>query len=175
MKKVFSAAITVLTLVNIVGLAPFYLYMLQEVKTEMSIELSTTANLEKIVVSAVEFSNTKIFQLTEEHEFILRGRLYDFKTMSKEGSNYIFLAKEDTKETTLTDLLKDNYESANTKSNTHKSPFGNLLKNFSKDFITTSAKQFVCSISSTSFAVSPLSIKMCSGFTAVISAPPDRV
>ena len=175
MKKALAIVFVLLAFAHIAGLTPFYFYVLQEIKTEMSIELANQATLQKLVVSADEYKDASVFKTKEENEFSYRGRMYDFKTVVREGSNYVFYVLEDEKETTLMAVLKNMFDTADGSSKNTKSPFGNLLKNFEKDFVNCLQKDFVTQLPNQLFGWFSITDNTSEGHQIVIFSPPDFV
>ena len=175
MKKALAIIFVLLAFAHIAGLTPFYFYALQEIKTEMSLELAKQSSFQKLVVSTDEYKDASVFQTKEENEFSYRGRMYDFKAVVKEGGNYVFYVLEDEKETTLTAILKNMFDTADGSSKNTKSPFGNLLKNSEKDFVNCLQKDFVTQLPSELFTWFYCTAIISEGHHRIFSSPPDFI
>ena len=134
MKKFGAPFLVLLALAHLAGVMPLSLYFMQEVKTEARIRLSDATGLAKVMVQGKEYNDPRVFQLMDEDEFTYRGRMYDFKSVTREGNDYIFYAAEDDKETNLLSFLNGVFEQTSDRCGDTKMPVNNPIKNFEKDF-----------------------------------------
>ncbi len=141
MRKVLSTVLIFVAVLQIGGLTPFYFYFLQMVKDEIKVELSDKNQLDEVLVSEAEYNNPKVFQKCEEYEFRFKGQMYDFQSVEKKGSTYVFYALSDQKENTLTRLLTNEFQQSADKGKAGKSS-AKVLKDFFKDFLLTGAQKF---------------------------------
>lgn len=175
MKQTLAIILILLALAHIGGVIPLYFCALEEIKTEMQLELGNTRQLQKVLVTQQEYNDVKIFRMFEEHEFYYRGNMFDFKTFDLESNgNYVFYALQDNKETTLITLLKTVFNHPDDKNN--QTPISGLLKNFIKDFVGTYTATFqhLC-FTKNSIKSIPYKLMTLDGFTTEISAPPDNL
>ena len=172
MKRTLSIVLIFLALAHVAGFVPFYFYALEEIKTEVNLKLSTESNLQKVVVSTEEYNDVSVFKQEEENEFSFRGKMYDFKTVVKDGNNYVFYALADEKETTLISFLKNVFDHTSNSSK-NKSPFSNLLKSFDKDFVGTTTPKFIAVVSTNTFVTVHFNQKTSEGYYSIPSSPPD--
>ena len=135
MKRALSIILIFIALTNIVGFMPLYYAVMQEIKSEVDLKMADGADLQDIVVTNAEYADVSVFHISDEHEFKFKGRMYDYKAVKKTADGYIFYALQDNKESNLVDFVKNTFDQSNGHSKNTRSPFGNLLKNFSKDFI----------------------------------------
>lgn len=175
MKKLFPILLTFLAFSHIGGFMPFYAAALQEVKNEMALELGNNANLLTVTVTENEYSDVTVFRKTGDDEFLYRGIMYDYKTVTKQGNAYVFKAIADEKETSLSGLLQNVYEQRNDKDSNSKSPLGNLCKNLCKDFVSHANYQYsVSAINSSKPNVCPMHLGIVSkGYQFIAQMPPD--
>lgn len=175
MKKIVPIILIFLALTHIGGVMPLYFCALEEVKTEMQLELGNTEQLQKIIVTQQEYHDVATFRMCEEHEFFYRGNMFDFKSVELQTSgDYIFYALQDNKETTLIVLLKTVFNYPEDKTN--QTPLGNLLKNFVKDFVGTFPSSFLYLFTSPiSFLPVKYGLTVLDGYSSEISPPPDQV
>ena len=173
MKKALPVILIFLALAHVAGIMPFYFYLLDGIKGEMTIALRHESNLHKIVVTGAEHNNPSTFQQTDESEFTFKGQMYDFKSVEKCGADYIFYGINDNKETNLIGLLKSIFEQGDNHSGSSL-PFHNLLKNLSADFVVPAAKDFMFSLpEKTLFTAFGFISSVLPGHLASFSVPPD--
>jgi hypothetical protein len=175
MKKLLPILLSFLAFSHIGGFMPFYAAALQEVKNEMALELGTNTNLLTVTVTENEYSDVTVFRKTGDDEFVYRGNMYDYKTVTKQGNAYVFKAVADEKETSLSGLLRNVYEQHNDKDNNSKSPLGNLFKYLSKDFVSNANYQYGISAANSSKPnVYPMHLGIVSkGYQFIVQMPPD--
>lgn len=173
MKRILSIILIFVALTNIVGFMPLYMAALQEIKSEVKLQLSTQAELQQIQVSDAEYTNPAVFHKTGDDEFSYQGRMYDYKCLKKTNGGYIFYALEDTKEVSLIDLVKAAYAPSNATGKS-KAPMGNLLKNFSKDFVGAISGQVVFPSASKPQIPFVATLHTCNGYGVLVQNPPDK-
>lgn len=173
MKKAAVILFVVLAYVHIAGFTPFYFCALQEIKTEMALELTNKADLQQMHINTAEYTNPAVFELVDEHEFKYLGKMYDYKEVEKTKTGYIFYGLADDKETALTGLLRAMYEQDSTPGKKNTSPFAKLLKNLDKDFYTPTAQRFFTLSGGAFFTPSVAIQKALNGFERIPSSPPD--
>lgn len=174
MKKLLGALVVLLAYVQIAGFTPLYFCVLQEIKTEMNLELSAKEDLSRIVIDAAEYNNPSVFSLADgEHEFTYYGKMYDFKTVEKQGDKYVFYALMDDKENALTALLGSIFDQQGSNGKNTKSPFAKLLKNMEKDF-TVAPYHCVSRVAEAeTFSEFVVFFRPSRGYYKVIASPPD--
>ena len=175
MKRTLSIILIAVALTNIVGFMPLYFSVLQEVRSEVSLKLSNSSGLQRISVSELEYQNHSVFSFSGENEFTYKGRMYDFKTVTKLKGAYIFSALEDNKESRLIDFMKAVYAPANEKNKDTKSPLGNLMKSFSKDFVGCFSQPFLSPIPVISTQSLCLAQSTSTGYSMLVQHPPDLI
>ncbi len=174
MKKALSVIVVFIALTNIVGFMPLYFSYMQEIKREVKLKLSGSVHFQKLEISDPDYLNPSTFTVTGEGEFKFMGQLYDSKTVQKTPGGYIIYALEDNKESELIDFISSSYGQFSENDKTNKSPFRNLLKNFSKDFVCCFPGQFNMlqpAIPSGKFSSSRT--QSCSGYFSLITDPPE--
>lgn len=174
MKRIFGILIAALAIIHIAGVTPFYIAALQFIKQEVTVELSAASELTTIEVSTTELADAKVFTRLEEGEFLYRGKLYDYKTEEKTAKGYVFYALEDEQEGALQAALCSVYN--NNHPGKTQSPLSKLLKDFSKDYITSpSANQnYDGQVSRLNDAVAESTISPMKGFYNQLINPPDN-
>lgn len=173
MKRLLSLLLIPLALAHMTGVAPFYFAALQEVKSEMTLELAKEDRLSKVFISEDEFNRPDIFQTNGESEFSYRGRMYDYAKMVKRESGYVFYCIEDTKESLLKDLLQSSFEEGSRADKSNEIPFAGLLKNLSKDFTGTSDCLFFSSLLFSEVENNVIEYLLVKGYYTVFFSPPD--
>jgi len=173
MKKALPVILIFIALTNIVGFMPLYFGALQEIKSEVKLKLFDESSFPKLLVSDIEYSNPAVFSKTDDQEFNFRGRMYDYKTVKKTKGGYIFYALEDNKESNLIDFLKTAYEQSGQSGRNGKTPFGNLLKSFSKDFVGCFSREMAAPILSKSHFFLLSANETRTGHCRMLQNPPD--
>ncbi len=173
MKKAAGIIFIFLAYIHIAGFTPFYFYGLQEIKTEMSLELKDKTILKTIFVTAAEYHNPALFEQTDEHEFKYRGRMFDFKCMEKQGDTYVFYALQDEKETALAVLLNDIFGADKATGKNSKSPFSKLIKDFDKHSLAPEAKPIIHALPSLDLTNAAAKLQVSKGYHTPLSSPPD--
>jgi len=164
-----------IALTNIVGFYPLYFSALQQIKSEVRLKLSTTSDLAQLQVSDAEFNASDVFNMAGENEFNFKGHRYDYQGLQKTNGGYIFYVLEDTKELSLVDFLTAAYGQENATDKNNHSPFNNLLKKFSKDFVTSFPKPVnVLRTNNPLACFFPAKSTICFGYCGLILDPPDK-
>lgn len=174
MKKALPIILAIIAVLNIVGFMPYYYYALDGIKHEMTVALTEASQLEKVHITTSEMNNRAIFEKTDDEEFTFNGRMYDFKKVEKVADGFVFYALEDSRETSLTDLLKSVFEQGDNSSKT-KGPVSNLLKNLFKDFIGNqiAAYPVYLPVKASPVVANALNANTCNGYCAGVLMPPD--
>lgn len=175
MKRTLSFILIAVALTNIVGFMPLYFSLLQEIRSEVGLKLSSNSDLDQVRVSREDYQNHSVFSYSGENEFTYKGRMYDFKTVTKLDDAYIFSALEDNKESGLIDFMKAVYAPSNEKNKDTRGPFGNLMKSFSKDFVGCFSRPVLAPLSAVSTRY-PSFVKYTSpGYSILVQHPPDLI
>ncbi len=173
MRKTLPVILVFIALTNIVGFMPLYFSLLQEIKSEVSLKMAAGADLQKLEIADADYNNPAVFSITDGNEFKYHGHMYDYKTVKKTGHTYIFYALEDHKESNLVDFIKSIYDQSDENSKSSKNPFGNLVKNFSKDFIGSFTRTIVFpEIHLSAFTVCTTTCTL-QGYLRLVRTPPD--
>ena len=162
-----------LALTNIVGFMPVYFSLLQEIKSEVNLKLASGKDLQSLQITNAEYNDPALFNTSEEKEFRFRGQMYDYTTMQKTESGYVFYVLPDNKESNLVDFLKSVYGQSNPNGKSSKAPLTNLFKNFSKDFVGSFSKEIQFPLSRAAGFVALVTHVTCSGYFRSIQNPPD--
>ena len=173
MKKALASILVFIALTNIVGFMPLYFSALQEIKSEVNLKLASGTDLQQLQITNAEYNNPALFNTSEEKEFRFRGQMYDYTTMQKTGSGYVFYVVPDNKESNLIEFLKSVYGQSNANGKGSKAPLSNLFKNFSKDFVGSFSKLIQFPLSRATGFVVLLANATSSGYFSSIQNPPD--
>ena len=173
MKRALSIILIFIALTNIVGFMPLYYSVMQEIKSEVDLKMADGNDLQNIVVTIDEYADATIFNMSDEHEFKFRGQMYDYKAVKKTDGGYIFYALQDNKESNLIDFIKTAFDQSGGHNKSTKSPFSNLLKNFSKDFVGTFSTNVVSPAAFVVYSTPLAGRNTCAGYLTPVPAPPD--
>lgn len=171
MKKVLSGILIFVAVLQIGGITPFYFYFLQLVKDEAKVELGDKSDLEKITVSLADYNNPAVFRKTGDNEFNWKGTQYDFQTVSRQGSDHVFYALTDQKESLLVKILANDFQQTTGKNKGGKS----MLKDFFKDIVVCANQNMAVAHSElNSPQIALYHATLCEGFRCTIPWPPDH-
>ena len=113
--------------------------------------------------------------MSDEHEFKFRGQMYDCAKVKKVNGGYVFAVIEDNKESNLIEFLKCSFGQSNENTKNTKTPFSNLVKSFSKDFVGSFPKKIMLPSSSLTPFSCFKAANTCSGHFLILQNPPDSI
>ena len=172
MKKVLSGILIFVAVLQIGGITPFYFYFMQLVKDQAKVSLSDKNDLEKITVSISDFNNPALFQKTGDNEFNWKGTRYDFQSVVRQGSDYVFYGLADQKESLLVKILTNDFQQTGSKNKGGK----NMLKDFFKDIVICANQNMSAAHTELNAPqIAPYHATLCEGFRCTIPWPPDHV
>jgi hypothetical protein len=172
MKKILPLFLIALALSHIAGVMPVYFYMLEGIKSDISLQMKDESRLEKLLINQNDYNNPAVFQKTEEGEFIFKGQHYDFTKSESTDEGFVFWVVKDNKETVLSDFLISTFDKSD-KSRSTKTPYSGLLKNFDKDYIGNSVEIFENFVSSSSISLQAHTCNILAGYHEAFVVPPD--
>ena len=173
MKKALAGILVFIALTNIVGFMPLYFSLLQEIKSEVNLQLAEAGDLQKLVISEADYHNKALFNTTDENEFSFKGRMYDYKSVTRTSEGYVFSVLEDNRESGLVDFLKAAFNGGNDNAKSSKSPLAELFKNFSKDFLGSFGHTVLLAASGPVTRTVYLTEPVRSGYDVPRQNPPD--
>ncbi len=179
MKKCVSILVLALMLYNIMGYYLAYLAMVQQTKEEMRETLADNDETQDLIVVKLPYVNGKIeqkdFELIDEDEFRLDGKMYDIARTEIRDNSIYFYCLNDKKEDAINFALAKQIQNDTNDNSSAEKRSNSIAKNLAKLYLPTAGLRGSFSSSENESTYAICTFQTLNAIYDVASPPPKSI